>query len=308
MKLVDLKAKIKGNNLDSIYFFVGSDWKVIDIYLQQIEKQVGKKLYYDTVADFMPSLGMGLLEDDRHVFVVRDDGEFMKNETALERLKNSLGRSVFIMILSELDKRTRYYKDHQDIIVEFESLPHDVLYRHIAHTINLNEDNINYLIDLCDGNYGQILLEVDKILTYASGMTDLNMVFAKMVNDGAIYAVPKSYIFDIADLFIKGDKSGCDLILETYASGVSVFQILAIIFNNIQQIAQVSSISDKHGLSETCGLTNYQVKLANERKGYRNLTDWFDILVDIQDIDVKLKTGVMDSSYALQYLFIKWCA
>ena len=41
-----------------------------------------------------------------------------------------------------------------------------MLIKYIQREIDLSERNCKRLIDICDGNYGRILLEIDKIRRY----------------------------------------------------------------------------------------------------------------------------------------------
>ena len=84
-----------------------------------------------------------------------------------------LGDNMLIHLLTIVDKRTKFYKAYKDAIIEFERLSDTMLKKYIQKEIKLSERNTERLIDVCEHDYGRILLEIDKIKRYVDANTGL---------------------------------------------------------------------------------------------------------------------------------------
>lgn len=167
MDVVTLKAKIKYKKLPSYLIFSGPEWKVQEIYINQISKITGKEIKrVDSITDIYSQLRNKSLMKKPVIYIVRDDKELMTNEKIQQQLSTILADNMLIHVLTNVDKRTKYYKAYKDTIVEFEALNEAILKKYIKKEINLSDKNCQILIDICEHDYGRILLEIDKIKRY----------------------------------------------------------------------------------------------------------------------------------------------
>lgn len=169
MDILTVKAQIKNKKPDKFYIFTGDEWEVQRIYVNKvIECGSFRRMNNDSVADVFNKLRNKSIFSRPTCYVIRDDAEFVKNETAWSKVEEVLEDNILILELSNIDKRSKFYKHYKDKIIDFERLSDDVLIKYIQREINLSERNCRRLIDICDGNYGRILLEIDKIKSYVS--------------------------------------------------------------------------------------------------------------------------------------------
>ena len=167
MDVATLKAKIKSKQLPSYLIFSGPEWKVQEIYINQISKITGKEIKrVDSITDIYSQLRNKSLMKKPAIYIVRDDKELMTNEKIQQQLSTILADNMLIHVLTSVDKRTKYYKAYKDTIVEFEALNEAILKKYIKKEINLSDKNCQILIDICEHDYGRILLEIDKIKRY----------------------------------------------------------------------------------------------------------------------------------------------
>lgn len=167
MDVATLKAKIKSKQLPSYLIFSGPEWKVQEIYINQISKITGKEIKrVDSITDIYSQLRNKSLMKKPIIYIVRDDKELMTNEKIQQQLSTILADNMLIHVLTSVDKRTKYYKLYKDTIVEFEALNEAILKKYIKKEINLSDKNCQILIDICEHDYGRILLEIDKIRRY----------------------------------------------------------------------------------------------------------------------------------------------
>ena len=169
MDVSTLKAKIKTKQLPSYLLFAGEEWKVQEIYIKQIAKATGKEIKrVDSVADIYQQLKNKSFLQKGHIYIVRDDKELMQNEKLQQTIEQVLGDNILIHLLTTVDKRTKFYKAYKDVICDFERLSDSMLKKYILKEIKLSDRNIERLIDICEHDYGRILLEIDKIKRYVN--------------------------------------------------------------------------------------------------------------------------------------------
>ena len=170
MDVSTLKSYIKLKTIPTFLIFSGPEWKVQEIYINQIAKVTGKEVKrIDSVSSIYTYLRNRSFVKQSFIYIVRDDKELMQNEKLQAKIESVLGDNILIHILTTIDKRTKYYKAHKASIIEFETLSDAMLKKYALKEIKLSERNIQRLIDICEHDYGRILLEIDKIKRYVDG-------------------------------------------------------------------------------------------------------------------------------------------
>ena len=169
MELSKLKAQIKTKSPEAFYIFCGDEWKVQEIYINELSKLYDRRLYIDSIRDVYTQLKHTSFIKQRTLYIVRDDHDIMTNEKLQAQLSSLLADNTLILLVSSVDKRTKFYKTYSESFVEFNALERAVLKRYVQKEIKLSDKNTELLIELCESNYGRILLEIDKIRRYADG-------------------------------------------------------------------------------------------------------------------------------------------
>ena len=296
------------------YIFTGTEWEVQKIYINQIAKIRGARVErIDTVGGSISKLKNSnnkLLDAQPIVFVVRDDKELLQSEELFSNVKQMMVRSnnILILLLTNVDKRLKFYKTNKDSIVEFESLSDKILTKYIKQHIDLSDKNCQTLIDICEHDYCRILLEIDKITMYdeAGHMTPTseNDAFETLIKDGTIYEPPYDAIFDLVDMILKGKvNKSFDLLEQSYAVGEATMVMLSVLYTNAKHVLQVQSCGSKD-IAKTTGLTGWQIKNAKERTGYYSNDELIDMLRLIQKVESGIKRGLIDDEIAMQYVMV----
>lgn len=166
-----LKAKIKSNKIPSYLIFTGSEWEVQKIYIQQIAKVTDSDVVrIDSISSIYNKLKNKSFISKSVCYVVRDDKDLMENEKLQQQLNSLLGDNILIHLITSVDKRTKFYSTYKDKIIEFEPLKPEILKKYIKKQIDLSDKNCQILIDICESDYGRILLEIDKIRRYVDAV------------------------------------------------------------------------------------------------------------------------------------------
>ena len=308
MTIVELKEQIRNNELAPFYIFTGEEWKIQEIYLEQISKTTQKTIKrIDSIADVYSSLRNGSLLRKSYIYVVRDDKELMTNEKLQAQLSDLLKSDMLIMMLTTLDKRLKFYKTYKDSVVEFELLNPLILRRYIQKEIALSDKHADKLIEVCEGNYGRCLLEIDKItclvLSDIEGCYyDPDTAFEELLSRGIIIQPPKDAIFDFVDAILDGKVTASyALYQECIDCGEAVMVMLTVLYNNAKAVLQVQSC-ESDDIEKSTGLTSWQISNAKKhcnRFGNKELINLMQLCYECQK---RIVTGTMEEEFAMPYI------
>lgn len=307
MELMTLKNHIKTNRFDNIYIFAGDEWKVQQIYIEQMTKVIGRRVYLDSVTELIQKLSRTLFNSSRTLYLLRDDKEYMMNEKAQKRVLETLSDNVLVLLVSSVDKRTKFYKTYSDSFIEFNALEHAVLKRYVQKQIKLSDKNTERLMEVCENNYGRILLEIDKIQKCYTSVENLDEVFEILISQNVIYQPPYDAVFDFVDEVLHRHRSKAfDLYEQCKAIGESTLVMLSVLYTNAKQVLQVQSCktSDTAQIGKTTGLTAWQIKKAREKLNRYSVGELVYMLKLIHSVEKGIKTGRIEEEYAMQYVLV----
>ena len=306
MQVNDVKLQIIDNNLQPFYIFTGAEWRIQQMYIKEICKVSGKEYrYVPTLSSVWLNITNRSLFNKPSCYVIRDDYDLIHNEN-ITMDKETLGDNIVILLLTEVDKRTKFYKKYKNKIVDFETLKEDMLRKYLETEIHLSDRNWYMLMDICDHNYGRILLEVDKIKQYVQATKlEPNEVCELLLNDGTIAIPPKDAIFDLVDAILNADyEKAVELYQECMSLNESVLVLFSVLYTNAKQVLQVQSY-DGDNLEHATGLTRWQINNAKKHLNVFSNTELVNIMKICQHCEMEIKLGNMPEQYAMSYLFSK---
>lgn len=308
MDLQDLHRELVTKQHRFLYIFTGDDWKVQQIYIQQIAQMNNLDVSHaDAVEDILGTIGSNHLIFKNKCFVIKDDESILKS--GIQRLCNRLETSddVVVLIYHKIDKRSNFYKVNSESIVEFNGLPKDMLVNHIQKEINLNQYNAEYLADICNCNYGKCLLEIDKIkqcmkATYAEDMP--NNTFEMLLFDGTISIPPSDAIFDFVDAVMQRNVSkSFKLEQECIDYGESQMVMLTNLYNSMKYTLQVQTCP-KGDIEKITGLSKWQINNARKHLNKYRAGELVYAIRFIAKIIQGVKKGIYNENTMVDYVLV----
>lgn len=307
-----LHGYIKSKKIPSYLIFTGDEWKVQEIYINQIAKVTGKNTCrVDSVSEIFSSIKNRSFVNTPKVYIVRDDSDLMQNEKLQAQINSGiLGENFLIHIITSVDKRTKFYKLFKDDIFDFKTLSDDLLSKYTLKEITLSNRNLKRLLDVCEHDYGRILLEVDKIKRYQKSMikvgnseyVETNQCVTKLLQDGTIYEPPYDAIFDfVKAVLLRYVDEAFDLLNQCYAIGESTMVMLTVLYNNAKAVLQVQSYEGSD-ISKATGLTGWQVKCAKEVMGNYSIGELCRLVRLVSEVERGIKSGTVEEQFAMQYI------
>lgn len=305
MDITVVRNHIKNKEPDSFYIFTGDEWAIQQIYVQKLSQCKNYQVMrVDTVSEVFAKLKNKSILSRPVCYVIRDDNEFVKNETAWRKVEEALEDNILILQLTHIDKRSKFYKQYKDKIVVFEKLSDDMLTKYIQREIELSNRSCKYLISICESDYGRILLEIDKIKQYTIDSYD--KALETLVKEGAIYQPPKDVMFDWVDTVIKHKVvEAFELYKECELKGVSPLVMLSVLYTNAKQVLQVQDcMRENVNIEKSTGLTNYQVNMVKQKCGHYGIGDLVYMIKQIRNTEVGIKTGKIEDKTAIPLLML----
>lgn len=316
MDVSALKAKIKSKQIPHYLIFTGPEWKVQQIYIEQIAKVTKSEIVHiDSIKDIVSTMRSKAFLSVSKTFIVRDDTELLQADSnVIQSITDSLKSNSLIHILTSVDKRKKYYKDNQDRIIDFEPLSDSALKKYIKREINLSDKNCQRLIEVCEHDYGRCLLEIDKIKRYSVchvfnkdivdrwGVENYDQCLLELLEDGTIYQPPYDAIFDLIDAILdRKPQKAFDLLRQAYEVGEATMVMLSVLFTNAKNLLQVQAYRGDN-LSKSSGLSGWEIKNAKKHIGKYSVPELTQILKKVQSVEIGIKTGKIEEEVAMEYL------
>lgn len=303
MNLAELKDSIKTKTLPHFLIFVGTEYALINEYIHQIQIKFNLSKYSiaSACSVLTPSKVMTLTREDR-LYVSRYEKQIQTSEKSWTYLKN-LANNYLIIVLTSIDKRSKFYRQFDQSIVEFVEQNVKMLQQIISRKVKLSEQLLSRLITGCGNNYGRCCLEVDKIKALASEehCTD-EEAYKKLLKYGVIYEDPTTQIQDFIQCVMTGDYKCYKLLQLLKRNNESSFVLIAWLYTNIRNQLIVQSVNKIS--TESTGLNYYALKECQNRLNYYSITELKNALQIIKRVEQGLKNGVYEDEWAMDYILI----
>lgn len=307
MNLQELQKQIIDNNFNDIYIFIGDEIAIQKIYINKIAETAGLELQYiEEFKQIYNKLSSNDILNTKKVYVILDDIDYIKQEKIWNEIKTN--GNIVIFKYNTLDKRSKFYKTFSNDLVEFNRLSDDVLTLYIKKQIpTLSELNCKKLIDICNGSYNQILLELDKLQQYSDSLDDYthyNNHFEYLDSIGAFHKEVSDITFEfIEKVMLRDIESIYKLRLKLQQLNESNIKLLSLLYNNFKTILLIQSCKSSD-ICKTTGLQYYQVKYNKDKTNIYTIGELVYILKLIQRIEKGIKTGLIDEIISLDYLLV----
>lgn len=272
MNIKLLKTAIKQNNIPNLMVFIGEEQALCKQYIEVISTTLNKHFrYYDTADEVLVETSTNTRED--FLYIIFNDDKVLKKPDYIKALLET-NRHIIIYFTS-FDKKSQFYKDNKDYCVSFDKLDKYSIVAYLQrqlqkHSIEVSQDRLEKLVDLCDCNLGYCLNELDKIISL--DQKNSNNLFDFMIQNG----------------------------FPDYTQ-VNVFSFVHKIVNR-----DLSLLKDQLKMSESIvGVLNLIYKQAQTHLGSTNNVKLASLMQLCSELDCRIKDGTVSDSYALDYILLK---
>ena len=315
MELLDLMKKISQNDIPHFLILFGEEQKILDIYVEHILSSTkGKRICKDSVPSVMQSVGKKSLDKSIKVYTVIDDMDFLSADKKWDSVKKSLKRDYLILRYHSLDKRSAFIKHNKKDSVEFSHLSKDVLCQYISRDLpDLSEENATKLIEYCGGDYGRILMEIDKIwqcqshrFTNFNLNLDSNDCFEELDKQGLFHKEIGDITFELTDAILGGyPEKAIQKLDEAKRKCEPAMRIVTILYSGFRNLLAYQGLgNNKQNAMERTGLTKGEIWGCNKNIGGYTLSELRRNMLLCQKVESGIKMGDIDEDIALEYLVL----
>ena len=315
MELLDLMKKISQNDIPHFLILFGEEQKILDIYIEHILSTTkGKRICKDSVSSVMQSVGKKSLDKSIKVYTVIDDMDFLTTDKKWDSVKQSLKRDYLILRYHSLDKRSAFIKHNKKDSVEFSYLSKDVLCQYISRDLpDLSEENATKLIEYCGGDYGRILMEIDKIwqcqshrFTNFNLNLDSNDCFEELDKQGLFHKEIGDITFELTDAVLGGyPEKAIQKLDEAKRKCEPAMRIVTILYSGFRNLLAYQGLGkNKKEAMERTGLTKGEIWGCNKNMGGYTLSELRRNMLLCQKVESGIKMGDIDEDIALEYLVL----
>lgn len=311
MELLNLMKKISQNDIPHFLILFGEEQKILDIYIDHILSSTkGKRICKDSVSSVMQSAGKKSLDKSIKVYTVIDDMDFLSADKKWDSVKQSLKKDYLILRYHNLDKRSAFIKHNKQDSVEFSHLSKDVLCQYISKDLpDLSEENATKLIEYCGGDYGRILMEIDKITQYNEYIADLtngisvNDCFDELDKQGLFHKEIGDITFELTDAVLGGyPEKAIQKLDEAKRKGEPAMRIVTILYSGFRNLLAYQGLGkNKKEAMERTGLTKGELWGCNKNMGGYTLSELRRNMILCQKVESGIKMGTIDEDIALDY-------
>ena len=307
MQLHELKEQLVKKIVQPLYIFTGEEIAIMNIYIDKIAEIMNvKPKRVDSIGSIFGKLQNQSFINKPSCYIIRDDKDYLAQEKIWDSLNNGVvqGDNIIILVYSNLDKRSKFYKHHADMLTEFEKLIPEVLAKYIKREIGLDINKAAKFAELCDCNYSRILLECDKIKHLAQANNiNIDQAYDTAIRENLIYTSPRDVIFELVDAVCKRQAIRCYALLEELmAVNENPLGIISLLYTNFRSMLLVQSAGAGADITKRTGLTPWQVKLAKEKGVNYNIGELVAAIRTIRETEKGIKTGAIEQQMAIDYI------
>lgn len=246
-----------------------------------------------------------LLNEEKIVIV--NNFKIDANSKPLEKyLKNPNPATKLILITNSIDKRSTIYKliKEKGTIIEINELKPSELTSKInsyakKEGIMIDYLAVNKLIDYNLNNYDLILSEIDKLKLIKNKITKEDIIDygSKIIGEEN---------FALCDAITTKNKEETSKLLNDFIQNKEeVTPFIALLASSYRIILAVKSLSNKSNetIAKELNIHPYRVKLARDKASLYTLTELYNIIISLTEVDYKIKSMNVDN-YMLLKIFL----
>ncbi len=290
--------------------WVGEELAIQDVYIREIEKLGYEKVCLNTVAQAQRLLNKQTFDKHNRLFIVTQDMDYLKQDKQWQgiELQTTKSKNLLLIRYPSLDKRSKFYKIYSSTMTEFKTLSGNILLSHVESLFDTEFSGSDKLIEVCNSSYGRILLEADKIKTYADATgKSLDQAFNTLLDENVIQQTIEDKTFKFVDCLLYGNvEKSIQLANELNSQLDSPLGVLSLLYSGFRNMLSVQAIGNtSKDIPSLTGLSWWQINNAKKNIGGYSLSEIQKSMEIIASIEQGIKLGKISSDIALDYACIQ---
>ena len=339
MSIETLEKDLKAGKLNSIYLLYGEEVYLLENCLKKIKTNFGEiinginyiKIDDTNIENLISDIGTPAFGYEKKLIIAKNTGIF-KKEAKKKDVKNSIvqkkiseyieqnndiiKQTVILVFVEEVVDKVELYKiiEKYGEICNFEKQKPIQIVKRLkaicnAYKVNVDEQTLNYLIEICGLSMQDLINEIRKLIEYVGE----NGKIDKSAIDKLAIKQIDSVIFDLTDELGRKDIiKALDTLNGLLYNKEPIQKILITLYNHFKKLYLLKlAIKYNKDLFESMKLKPNQVFLVNK---YRKQADYFKenelrkILDELIKLDSNYKIGLVDINIGLESILCRYCS
>lgn len=305
MEVFEIQNMMKTGNRPKMLVFYGSDYALINVYLDNISKYYSVSKSYISDLSRLSNLCVGdqMFYEDK-LFIYKYPKDLSSYEHLFAKINEILGDNILIIVLSEIDKRTKFYNQYKELFVNFE--PQDLkTFRVMVSSITkLSANNVKLLADICGNNYGKFLTEIDKVHNYSHiHNMDEDEAFELLLSKGVIYTANRDVIFEFIGRVMSAKSNMYELFKILDIQGESNIKLVSLLYTSFRNQFICETVNNPN--QDNTGISPFIISQCLRRKGIYNQEDLRRAMKLLMKIEQGVKSGIFEESQIIDYFIVQ---
>lgn len=301
MEVFELQQKIIEKKLPKITILIGTEYSIIKLYIEQMCKFMGlTRLDTDSPSTILAPQKTISLVGDKLLYVARYDKNILTADKLWDNIKY-LKNNYLVLVYTDIDKRSAFYKRFANDIVEFQNFPIETIKTMLKADCSLNDKATEHLISGCDNTYSRCMLELQKIKVYAKlynlSQTD---AYKELLRQGVIKHNNSTKIDEFVVAVLQKNKNCYKLYNNLRDNGVSNIQIIGWLYNGIRNQLVYQTVNNP--TTQTTGLNYFALKQATENRGNFTTKELTNALTVLRNVEQGIKIGTIEEPISIEYI------
>ena len=308
--LKDLKEEILAGKLQKFYVFCGEDNGLRKHYIDEIAKHYQGRFLLPSVTGFVSNQTGSSLFVIKNLYIAHGDVEFAKaKKLIIEDFLRKLKDDTVILCFDEELPTSTLFKEFDEYITLFPCVQDKIAEQFIDMEVSLTEKSKEEMCFNCGNNYGNILLEADKIRNYAQakGISQQEAYNVLEMHNQLLVKYETFHSYQLMDDILKGNKVNFAAWYEIIKH--NFLEEFWIAMESIMNDFQIAYLIKKFGRIDGSnraygyGLNWGRVKAIRDYVIAYEENDLIEKAYEVSKLDAKIKFGVIEKEKLLDYFF-----
>ena len=173
-RLEDLKTDLLNDKYEKFYVFYGEDFGIRKHYIERLKTYFDSAVYLDSCSAVKDAISIKSLFKSKKLYIIYNDLDFaMWSEDAIKMFIDSININDYACICiydSGNYLKSTLFEKFSEYITEFQAVQLNIAEEFVDAELNLLDTSKKELAFNCGNLYGTILIEADKIKSYADAL------------------------------------------------------------------------------------------------------------------------------------------
>lgn len=305
MELFELQNLIKSNNCPSVLIFLGEDYMLANMYIDSIAKRYNLvKTDVNSLQDVIKGSFKTEFDFENKLFVLKYQKDVASKENLWSKIEEKLHGDMLIYVYNDLDKRTKFYTQNKDKIVNFAPQEEKTFLAMVRGQTKMNSSNVKELSKICKYNYGKFLSELNKIKSYSEyNNISEDDSYSQLINSGTIHTENNDVIFEFINKVMSARIDMYKNYMTLKNNGESNILIINLLYTSMRNQFICQTVTNPN--QNSTGLTPYVINTCLRRNKIYSVSNLRKAMMLVKKLEQGVKMGLFDESFIVDYFLVE---